>query len=117
MADTKLRAAILIVSDTAFKDPSTDKAGIALRETFVSEGGDKWDSPQTKIVPDDVLEIQRSICQWADGEDFFNLVLTTGGTGFAVKDNTPEVCRPGLDPQPFHLKGHHFFCFNILDTL
>jgi gephyrin len=94
MADTKLSAAILIISDTASRDPSTDKAGNALTETFASDGGDKWDVPQIKIVPDDVLEIQRSICQWADREDFFNLVVTTGGTGFAVKDNTPEVCCP-----------------------
>ncbi|KAK2763285.1 hypothetical protein FQN54_009921 [Arachnomyces sp. PD_36] len=91
MAETKLRAAILIISDTAFRDPSTDKAGNALTETFASDGGDKWAAPVIKIVPDDVLEIQRSVCQWADGEDFFNLVVTTGGTGFAVKDNTPEA--------------------------
>lgn len=101
MANTKLRAAILIISDTAFKDPSTDKAGNALREIFASDGGDKWDSPQIKIVPDDVLEIQRSICQWADGENFFNLIVTTGGTGFAVKDNTPEVCCPRAEKLRF----------------
>lgn len=97
MADKKLRAGILIVSDTAFRDPSTDKAGDALRETFASEGGDKWDAPLVKIVPDDVLDIQRTISQWADGDGFLNLIVTTGGTGFAVKDNTPEVCCPRVE--------------------
>jgi gephyrin len=38
-----------------------------------------------------VLEIQRAVTGWTDGEDFANLVVTTGGTGFAVKDVTPEV--------------------------
>jgi gephyrin len=59
-----------------------------------AEGGGRsgaWSAPLVKVVPDDVLEIQRAIHQWADGEEFFNLIVTSGGTGFAVKDNTPEV--------------------------
>jgi predicted ATP-grasp superfamily ATP-dependent carboligase len=43
------------------------------------------------IVPDDVQRIQRHILQWTDAEDYFNLIITTGGTGFAQKDHTPEV--------------------------
>jgi gephyrin len=92
MADnTKLKAAILIVSDTAFHDPASDRAGATLIGTFEKDGAGSWDIPLTEIVPDDVLAIQRCIQRWADGEDFINLVVTTGGTGFAVKDSTPEV--------------------------
>jgi molybdopterin biosynthesis enzyme MoaB len=91
MADTKLRPAILIVSDTAARDPSTDRASGVLCETFASEGGDRWEKPVTKIVPDNVLDIQRNIVLWTEGEGYFNVILTTGGTGFATKDNTPEV--------------------------
>lgn len=89
----KLRAAILIISDTASRDPSTDKAGDALIDTFAAEGGGRWDDagPAIEIVPDDEQRIQRQIRAWTDGRDFFNLVVTTGGTGFAQKDNTPEV--------------------------
>ena len=89
----KLTATILIVSDTASKDPSTDRAGATLAEIFAADGGGAWDVPVTKIVPDDVLEIQRNILQWTDGDDFVNLIITTGGTGFAVKDRTPEVSK------------------------
>jgi len=89
MTDGKLKPAILIISDTASQDPSSDKAGAALTATFAAEGS--WEDPVTKIVPDNVLDIQRTICNWTDGEEFFNLIVTTGGTGFAVKDNTPEV--------------------------
>lgn len=91
MADSKLKAAILVVSDSASRDPSTDKAANALTETFAAEGGDRWGDPAVVIVPDNVLEIQRQILSWTDTEDCFNLVITTGGTGFAVRDNTPEV--------------------------
>ena len=45
-----------------------------------------------QIIPDDVLEIQRAITRWTDqGDERINLVVTSGGTGFAVKDLTPEV--------------------------
>ena len=88
----KLKAAILIISDTASKDASTDRA-IPTREAVFSEAGNgQWDFAEKKIVPDDVLEIQRSIQAWSDDVDSrVNLIVTSGGTGFAVKDRTPEV--------------------------
>ena len=91
MADTRLKPAILIVSDTASQDPSTDRVAETLTSLISSEGSSSWEEPVTKIVPDNVLEIQRTICNWTDGPDWVNLVLVSGGTGFAVKDNTPEV--------------------------
>jgi hypothetical protein len=91
----RLRPAILIISETAFKEPATDKAGDVLRETLNSEGGDKWTEPLVEIVPDDATRIEVAIRRWTDDEeDYVNLVVTTGGTGFTVKDITPEVgCR------------------------
>ncbi|KAH1329896.1 hypothetical protein KXX16_002365 [Aspergillus fumigatus] len=94
MADGKLRAAILVVSDTASQDPFTDKVGDTLTASFTAEGSNSWDPPVIRIVPDNVLDIQRTICNWTDGPNWFNLVLISGGTGFAVKDNTPEAVSP-----------------------
>lgn len=91
MSNKKLRAAILIISDTAYADPSTDKAGNVLDETFLADGGDQWVVAERRIIPDDVLAIQRAVTGWCDGEESMNLVITTGGTGFAVKDQTPEA--------------------------
>lgn len=93
MTSQKLRPAILIISDTAFKDASTDRVGETLTSTFAADGGsEKWESPLVKIVPDDVLEIRRCIRDWSDSEDgSVNLIVTSGGTGFAVRDLTPEV--------------------------
>jgi len=104
MGDARLKPAILVISDTASKDPSTDKSGNVLTETFSTDGGSQWHAPLVKIVPDNVIEIQRTVQQWSDTEEYFNLVITTGGTGFAVKDITPEVglsfSRHLLFPRP-----------------
>lgn len=89
-----LRAAILIISDTAFADNSTDKAGPTLQEVFTSNSATSWEIAETRIVPDDVLEIQRAVLGWTDGGHDggeVNCVVTSGGTGFARKDVTPEV--------------------------
>ena len=94
MSATKLQAAILIISDTASKDASTDKSGPVLKDVFSQDGGDRWSEPFVKIVPDSILEIQRSVQQWTDHDNNVNLIVTTGGTGFATKDYTPEAINP-----------------------
>jgi molybdopterin biosynthesis enzyme MoaB len=94
MSNQILKAAILVVSTTASKDPSADSSGAILKDVFDQEGGGKWEVTETKIVGDVVLDIQRGIMGWTDGEDAVNLIISTGGTGFAVHDNTPEVCNP-----------------------
>lgn len=90
--DTKLKAAILVVSETASKDASTDKCIPTLKDVFTNLGNNQWDVSQTEIVPDSVLAIQKTICNWTDGAEPINLIVTSGGTGFATKDVTPEVC-------------------------
>ena len=94
MEKPKLKAAILIISDTAFRDPSTDKAGNTLSDVFANEGNSQWAVHDPNIVPDDILTIQKAVSLFCDGEDYVNLLVTTGGTGFAVKDNTPEAINP-----------------------
>ncbi|KAI2814242.1 hypothetical protein CBS115989_8691 [Aspergillus niger] len=94
MADNTLKAAILIVSDTASQDPSTDRVGDTLTTVISAEGSNNWGEPVIKIVPDSVLDIQRSICDWTDGPNWVNLVIVSGGTGFATKDITPEAVSP-----------------------
>ncbi|KAL2267049.1 hypothetical protein VTJ83DRAFT_4326 [Remersonia thermophila] len=94
-----LKAAILIVSTTAANDPSTDAAEAALRTVFDHDGGGRWDVTEAKIVADVTADIQRQILLWTDNADPVNLVLTTGGTGFAVADHTPEAVSVLLHKQ------------------
>ena len=91
---TQLKVGILIISDTAHADPSTDKVIPILKETFERQGNSQWILEQSKIIPDDVSKIQEHITVWCDGPDYINLVVTSGGTGFAVKDQTPEAIGP-----------------------
>ncbi|KAJ5298424.1 uncharacterized protein N7443_006544 [Penicillium atrosanguineum] len=88
----RLKAAILIVSDTASQDPASDKTASALTPILTAEG--KWESPAIKIVPDNVFHIQQAVCDWTDGPNWHNLILLSGGTGFAVRDITPEAVSP-----------------------
>lgn len=87
--DSKLKVAILLVSDTASQNPASDKTADALTPILAAEG--KWEPPTVRIVPDDVSQIQRAILDWTDAPNWYNLILLSGGTGFAIKDNTPEV--------------------------
>ncbi|CAG1961932.1 unnamed protein product [Fusarium graminearum] len=99
MASGPLKAALLIVSTTAAKDASADASGPILTQVLNDEGEGKWEVYDTKIVTDDVLAIQRQITAWTDGSDSINLVVTTGGTGFATGDSTPEAVTPLLHKQ------------------
>jgi len=96
MATPILRAAILVVSTTASKDPLADSSAGILKDVFEQEGGGKWEVADTKIVGDVVLDIQRIIMRWTDMEDAVNVIISTGGTGFAVYDSTPEVWKKSI---------------------
>lgn len=94
MASSKLTPAILIVSETAAADPSTDRSTGILKEVFAG-ASDEWDEPLSKIVRDDVSELQAAVQAWTDkADDSVHLIVTSGGTGFAEKDVTPEAITP-----------------------
>lgn len=77
------------MSDTASKDPSTDRSGPVLKDLF-SQQPDVWSIQALQIVPDEIPKIQEQVKNWTDN-DGLNLVITSGGTGFAIRDVTPEV--------------------------
>ena len=99
----RLRVGILIVSDTAHANPHTDRSLTVLSQTFANNDGgnssSKWQPSASAIVPDDVEKIQGKIKEWCDqeGEDYMNLIVTSGGTGFAVRDVTPEAVGPLIE--------------------
>lgn len=97
----RLNPAILVISNTAFEDTATDQVGDILRQTLISEGGGEWGEPLVEIVPDDAERIELAIRKWTDtGVTAIDLIVTTGGTGFAVQDMTPEVgCRRWIDSE------------------
>ncbi len=79
---------IITISDRASRGEYDDLGGPALKE---AAQGYKWNVIAESLVPDEKREIQRAIReQIAKGAE---LILTTGGTGVALRDVTPEAVR------------------------
>jgi molybdenum cofactor biosynthesis protein B len=83
-----LRIAVLTVSDT--RTAETDKSGALLAERLTSAG---HELAGKAIVSDDIEAIAGQIRVWANDPDV-DVVISTGGTGFAPRDVTPEAVRP-----------------------
>ena len=86
-----MRAAVVTVSDGVSAGVREDASGDVLVELLRDEGFDV----QRTVVPDDVESIADAIS--ALGDAGVSLVLTTGGTGFAPRDVTPEATRSVVD--------------------
>lgn len=84
-------AAILIISDEAFKDPTLDHAASALAPILVKE--EKWELSAIRIVPNNVLQIQQAVCDWTSGPNWHHLVLLSAVAGLGGKDHTAEVSK------------------------
>lgn len=84
---TALRVAILTVSDRSARGEREDRSGPALAEAASRMG---WHIADTAITPDEITTIQRQLIEWC-AIGAVDLVLTTGGTGFAPRDVTPEA--------------------------
>jgi len=86
---TEIRAAVITVSDACARGERKDESGEELVR-LINELGGQIVSRQ--IVPDDIEPLAHALKSQADLSDV-NLVITTGGTGFGPRDNTPEATR------------------------
>lgn len=85
-----LGIAVLTISDT--RDEATDTSGLLLIERLTCAG---HSLAGRAIVRDDIDVIQLCLRAWiADPQ--IEIILTTGGTGFSPRDNTPEAVKPLL---------------------
>ena len=84
-----IHTAILTVSDRSSRGERPDLSGPALKQAVQQAG---WQVVFTKIVADNFSAIQRVLVEWTDSGEV-DLILTTGGTGFAPRDITPEATR------------------------
>ena len=80
-------AAVLTVSDRVSRGERPDEGGPLVAELLKNAG---YEVVRTDVVPDEQAQIEAALRQMADDGDI-QLLVTTGGTGFAPRDVTPEA--------------------------
>lgn len=88
-----MRIAVLTISDAGARGERADSSGDAI-VAWARGRGDEI--VERALVPDDTGRIAERVAAWADA-DAADLVLTTGGTGLAPRDVTPEATRAVLE--------------------
>lgn len=84
---TQISAVVITVSDACSRGEREDASGVALTELLRDMG---VEIVATKIVSDDLEPLAATLREFAARSDV-NLIITTGGTGFSPRDNTPEA--------------------------
>lgn len=84
-----LTASVLTISDRSFSGVREDLSGPKIIALL---GTKNIQVTQYEIVPDDVDKIYQKLLQWIE-VDHPMIIFTTGGTGFAPRDNTPEATK------------------------
>jgi molybdenum cofactor synthesis domain-containing protein len=88
-----IHAAVLTISDSVTAGTRVDRSGPALRERLEQLG---WGVSVMEVLPDEVLEIGARLATLADGGQI-SAIFTTGGTGVALRDVTPEATRSVIE--------------------
>lgn len=83
------RAGILTMSDKGSRGEREDRSAVVIREILEKYN---YDVAMYQIIPDDYDRICAELIRMAD-ELGLDLIMTTGGTGFSLRDVTPEATR------------------------
>ena len=86
-------AAVIILSDRAFEGAYEDKSGPVVKE-FLEKNG--YEVKETILLPDGKEKLSKELKRLADQRQI-NVIFTSGGTGFSVRDLTPEATREVCD--------------------
>jgi molybdenum cofactor synthesis domain-containing protein len=84
-----IKVGVITVSDTASVDAAADRSGPTIQEIVRQRG---HGCTRSIILPDDEQQIRETVKNWCyDVENPVDWIISTGGTGFGVRDRTPEV--------------------------
>jgi molybdenum cofactor synthesis domain-containing protein len=92
MSEAKQRAKVLTCSDGVIHGTREDKSGEALA-AFLSANG--FDVVERRVTADGIENVAAALIEMSDG--FAGLIASTGGTGFAPRDQTPEGTRAVIE--------------------
>lgn len=90
--DSRIRAVVVSVSDT--RDESDDHSGLRLLELLEDFGVEVLEKI---MVTDDFEDLRQTLYTLTESDA--NLIITTGGTGFSDRDNTPEATRAVIEKE------------------
>jgi molybdopterin adenylyltransferase len=94
-----IRAAVLTVSDRCSRAEAVDLSGPALSAMLRERLG--AEIVAAACLPDDPAQLEACFREWADPARHIDLVVSTGGTGLAPRDHTPEAAMRVIDrPHP-----------------
>lgn len=88
-----IRFGILTLSDRSSRGERPDSSGPALARLILAEN---WSVAKEALLPDNEPAIRTILSEWADSGEV-DVILTTGGTGFAPRDVTPEATRAVIE--------------------
>ena len=91
MNETNIKAIVVTISDT--RTEATDISGVTLVGLLIGIGAE---IVEKIITSDDFENLRQTLFTLTEREDT-NLIVTTGGTGFAPRDNTPEATRSVIE--------------------
>lgn len=91
--NAKIKAIVVTVSDS--RHETDDVSGVTLLGLLISIGAEVHEKI---IVTDDFDDLRQTLYVLTEREDV-NLIVTTGGTGFAERDNTPEATRAVIEKE------------------
>ncbi|MBM3740660.1 MAG: MogA/MoaB family molybdenum cofactor biosynthesis protein [Acidobacteria bacterium] len=105
-----MKCAVLTISDTSYMKMRRDESGPAVKRRLEAEG---WEVPLLEVLPDERLMIAARLRELA-GSGECNAIFTTGGTGPALRDVTPEATHDVIEREMpgfgelMRLKGSQF---------
>ncbi|MEI7556456.1 molybdopterin adenylyltransferase [Candidatus Chlorohelix sp.] len=94
----EFRVGILTLSDKGSRGERQDTSGPGLHDLLTEKLGDSFRVEAYEIIPDDRLTIEAKLKNWSD-DLRLNLILTTGGTGVAPRDVTPDATLNVIEKQ------------------
>ncbi len=89
-----MKAVVVTISDGCASGARPDLSGQALRRLLGRNG---WELSRFEVVPDEVKRIADTVVRLSRSEA--DLIVTSGGTGIAERDVTPEAVRPLLEKE------------------
>ncbi len=105
-----MRVAVITLSDSGWAGKREDKSGPVICERVKQEG---WQVVRTRLLPDNRTMLASELRRICD-EDQADLILTTGGTGFAPTDVTPEATMDVVErPTPGISEAMRYYSLQI----